>query len=95
MSEPSISVVSVFVDTPKATPITKKLSEILAENIKLRVRGIRRRDAHCEEIVNPQGWFAWQVIAMQWSEDWNAWSCRPATGIYQQIIIFVPRGDDE
>ena len=89
MSEPSISVVSVFVDhPPQATPVTKNLSEILAENPQLRVTGIRRRDANCEPI--------WSVsrlknLELTWCVD--AWSVRPTSGYYQQIIIFVPRAD--
>ena len=67
---------------------TKKLPDILAENPKLRVWGIRRRDAHCEQIWNVSRHYDLQLT---WCVD--AWSVRPTTGIYQQIIIFVPRVD--
>ena len=73
-------------------PITKKLSEILAENPNIRVLGIRRRDAHCEQILNVSRHYD---LKLTWNEDWNAWSVRPFIGIYQQIIIFVPRVDAE
>jgi len=69
--------------------VRKKLSEILAENPKLRVTGIRRRDAHCETIWNV---CKYEDLTLTWCVD--AWSHRPAKGVYQQIIIFVPRVDE-
>ena len=71
-------------------PITKKLSEIIAENPNLRVWGIRRRDAHLEQIWHP---VRHQSLELTWCVD--AWSVRPTSGYYQQIIIFVPRVDTE
>ena len=71
-------------------PVTKKLSEIIAENPKLQVNGIRRRDAHCEPIWNT---VRHQSLELTWCVD--AWSVRPAKGVYQQIIIFVPEIDTE
>jgi len=71
-------------------PITKKLSEIVAENPDLRVTGIRRRDAHCETICN---FWRYEDFKLTWCVD--AWSCRLFIGAYQQIIIFVPEVDTE
>ena len=75
--------------------VTKKLSEILRESPHLKVVGIRRRDAHCERIDNALARLGRLHLEMRWSEDWNAWSHRPLTGVYQQIIIFVPEVDTE
>ena len=74
--------------------ITKKLSEIIAENPELRVTGIYRQSARCVKgWVWPDDQYA--SLAMRWHAEWHAWSCRPDVGIYQQIIIFVPREADE
>ena len=75
-------------------PITKKLGEILAENPELRVNGIRRFDADFERIDNVAARLRQLHLEMTWHVEWNAWSSRPTTGIYQQIIIFVPRVDE-
>ena len=71
-------------------PVTKKLSEILAEKPHLRVWGIRRRDAHCETIWNL---LPYKDFKLTWYG--AAWSCRPFIGTYQQIIIFVPEDDTQ
>jgi hypothetical protein len=71
-------------------PVKKTISEILADNPKLRVTAIRRHDAKVVEIR-----FCGLQNELQWNENWNAWSHRPARGIYQQIIIFVPEVDAE
>jgi sRNA-binding carbon storage regulator CsrA len=76
-------------------PVTKKLSEILLERPHLKVTGIRRRDAHCEQAENVLARLGRLHLEMTWHDNWHAWSNRPATGIYQQLIIFVPRSSDE
>jgi hypothetical protein len=75
-------------------PFTKKLSEILLERPHLKVCGIRRRDAHPERIDNAMARLGRLHMEMRWSAEWNAWSNRPEKGLYQQIIIFVPRVDE-
>ena len=75
-------------------PITKKLREIIDENPNVRVTGILCRTAQCVDMwVWPDDQYA--SLAMRWHAEWHAWSCRPDVGIYQQIIIFVPRETDE
>jgi sRNA-binding carbon storage regulator CsrA len=75
-------------------PVTKKLGEIVRERPHLKVTGIRRLDADCEQIY-ATAMLGRLHLEMRWSEEWHAWSCRPATGIYQQIIIFIPRSSDD
>ena len=75
-------------------PITKKLSEILAENPELEVLvAIKRGTAkvlvvalcHLTELA--------LSCELTWNDNWNAWSCRPASGVYQQIIVFMPEDE--
>lgn len=74
-------------------PITKNLSDILTDSPNLRAWGIRRRDGYPEQIVRPSAKFARVSIEMTWSEEWNAWYCRPTKSeivVYQQICIYLP-----
>jgi sRNA-binding carbon storage regulator CsrA len=75
-------------------PITKKLSEIMSENPSVRVWGVKRKTADCVLMLS---WHweedEWSDLDMAWCD--GAWSCRPASGVYQQVMIFVPEGDDE
>lgn len=75
-------------------PITKKLREIMAENPELRVTKIHRQSARCVDMCF---WHddEYATLAMTWHAEWNAWSCRPEGGDYQQVIVFVPRDIDE
>ena len=75
-------------------PITKKLREIIDDNTELRVTGIKRQSAKCVDMW-PWGEDQYSGLTMRWHAEWNAWSCRPDVGIYQQIIIFVPKETDE
>jgi len=75
-------------------PITKKLSEILAENDDLAITAVNRKTAHCNRFLSLWG-FHIGDLEMRWNENWNAWSHRPASGVYQQIIIFMPEVDAE
>jgi len=70
-------------------PITKKIEAIL-EDVKLRVYGIKRGTSKCEPVF-----VLTDDFDMTWNDNWNAWSCRPASGHYQQIMVFVPREDTE
>jgi sRNA-binding carbon storage regulator CsrA len=78
----------------ESQPVTKKLGEILHERPHLKVTGIRRLDADCEQIY-ATAMLGRLHLEMTWHDNWHAWSCRPATGIYQQIIIFMPRSSDD
>ena len=69
-------------------PITKKLDAILGD-AKLRVYGIKRGTSKCEPVF-----VLTDDFDMTWNDNWNAWSCRPASGHYQQIMVFVPRVDE-
>jgi hypothetical protein len=71
-------------------PVKKTISEILADNPKLRVTAIRRKGAKVVDVH-----FLGLQFVLQWSDNWNAWSHRPASGVYQQIIIFVPEVEAE
>ena len=68
-------------------PVTKKLYEILAEYPDARLWGITRRTADCVQLC------LWPKLEMTWCD--GAWSCRPASGVYQQIMVFVPEDQDE
>jgi hypothetical protein len=70
-------------------PITKKLSEILAGDPNLRVWGVKRKTADCVLLLS----WHWGNPDMSWCD--GAWSCRPASGVYQQIMVFVPEDKDE
>jgi sRNA-binding carbon storage regulator CsrA len=86
---------SELLDEPIVSePVTKKLGEILHERPHLKVTGIRRLDADCEQIY-ATAMIGRLHLEMTWHDNWHAWSCRPATGIYQQIIIFIPRSSDD
>jgi sRNA-binding carbon storage regulator CsrA len=78
----------------ESEPVTKKLGEILHERPHLKVTGIRRLDADCEQIY-ATAMLGRLHLEMTWHDNWHAWSHRPATGIYQQLIIFVPRSSDD
>jgi hypothetical protein len=73
--------------------ITKKLSKILYGDSTLRVYAIKRqKPARCILAYSSE----LEDYDMRWyGSPWNAWSHRPATGVYQQIIIFVPEVDAE
>jgi hypothetical protein len=75
-------------------PVTKKLLQIMAENPNLRVWAISRKTADCVLILS---WHweedEWSDLDMTWCD--GAWSCRPASGVYQQIMVFVPEDKDE
>lgn len=76
-------------------PITKNLTDILTDSPNLRAWGIRRRDGYPEQIVHPLVKFGRVSIEMTLHENWNAWSVRPATGVYQQICIYLPEVESE
>ena len=74
-------------------PVTKKLSEILLADSTLLVYGIKRGTAKCELV-----WIYTDNachLDMTWNDNFNAWSCRPASGMYQQVMVFVPEDQDE
>lgn len=79
-------------------PITKKLIDILVDNndLDLQVVAIKRGKPKMV-VLYPNMPMVPSVgnSELAWSEEWHAWSCRPASGIYQQIIVFMPREDDE
>jgi hypothetical protein len=70
-------------------PVTKKLDDILRDE-KLRVYGIKRGTSKCEPLF-----VLTDDFDMTWNDNWNAWSHRPASGVYQQIMVFVPEDDNE
>ena len=97
MSDASISVVTVFVDyPPQVIPITKKLIDILVDNndLDLQVLAIKRGTSKMV-VLYPNRPLLQSVgdVEMRWSEEWNAWSHRPASGVYQQIIVFMPEDE--
>ena len=77
-------------------PVTKKICDILADNPSLRVWAVTRKTAECVLI-----WLwsdalrrdEWRNLDMTWCD--GAWSCRPVSGDYQQIMVFVPEDDNE
>jgi hypothetical protein len=73
-------------------PVTKKLSEILAGDPNLRVWGVTRKNGDCVLMLSWH-WREWSNLDMAWCD--GAWSCRPASGVYQQIMVFVPESDCE
>jgi hypothetical protein len=73
-------------------PVTKKLSEIMADNPNLRVWAISRKTADCVLMLSWH-WEEWANSDMAWCD--GAWSCRPASGVYQQIMVFVPEEDND
>ena len=79
-------------DATEAKPVTKKLSEIVADNRHLRVWAVTRKTADCV-ILCSWDWEECSKVDMAWCD--GAWSCRPASGMYQQIMVFVPESDDE
>jgi hypothetical protein len=94
VSDASISVVTVFVDyPPQVIPITKKLWEILAENPELEVVAIKRGTAKVLVVARCH-LTEWALSReLTWNDNWNAWSHRPASGVYQQIIVFMPEDE--
>jgi hypothetical protein len=68
-------------------PVTKKLLQILAENPQLRVWAITRESAECVLMLSAE----WSNLEMACCD--GAWSCRPASEVYQQIMVFVPEDD--
>jgi hypothetical protein len=73
-------------------PVTKKLSEIMADNPHLRVWAISRKTADCG-IICSWDWEECGNLEMTWCD--GAWSCRPDSGVYQQIMVFVPEDDSD
>ncbi len=75
-------------------PITKNLSEILAENPELEVVAIKRGTAKVLVVARCH-LTEWALSReLKWNEEWNAWSIRPFNDIFQQLIVFV-RTEDE
>ena len=88
MSENGLNLIAHAIESSRK-PITKKLSEILAENPKLRVWAVTRKTADC---VLTWLWSdAMRNLEMTWFD--GAWSCRLSSGVYQQIMVFVPEDD--
>ena len=77
-------------------PITKKLIDILVENNDLDLQVIAIKRGKPKMVILYPNMPMLPSIGnseMTWNEDWNAWSNRPESGVYQQIIIFMPRVD--
>ena len=75
--------------------ITRKLSEILAENPGVQVIAIKKGSAKVLLLSNVL-LNEWALSRdMEWNENWSAWSVRPFNDVYQQIIIFLPEVEAE
>jgi sRNA-binding carbon storage regulator CsrA len=81
----------LLVDAIEPKPVTKKLLQILAENPNLRVWAITRESADCVLMLSWH-WAEWSNLEMAWCD--GAWSCRPASGVYQQVMVFLPEDDN-